>query len=76
MFTVPVIERPEWRKLVRGEISHNFQNYVLQMIVHQTVQQVKDAKLTELQAISDLHNLCNKYALAVQNDLKSIFKDW
>jgi len=76
MFTVPVIERPEWRKLVRGEISHNFQNYVLQMKVHQTVQQVKDAKLTELQAISDLHNLCNKYALAVQNDLKSIFKDW
>lgn len=76
MFTVPVIERPEWRKLVRGEISHNFQNYVLQMIVDQTVQQVKDAKLTELQAISDLHNLCNKYALAVQNDLKSIFKDW
>ncbi|NCQ13181.1 MAG: hypothetical protein GW810_00035 [Flavobacteriales bacterium] len=76
MFTVPVIERPEWRKLVRREISHNFQNYVLQMIVDQTVQQVKDAKLTELQAISDLHNLCNKYALAVQNDLKSIFKDW
>ncbi len=76
LFTVPAKSRPEWRQLVRGELSHAFKNYTLQMKVHQCSQAIKDGKMTEQKAIDDLHDLCEKYALAVREDFKSIFKIW
>lgn len=76
LFTIPPKSRPEWRQLVRGELSHTFKNYTLQMKVHQCSQFIKEGKLLEQKAIDDLYGLCEKYALAVREDFKSIFKTW
>ncbi len=75
-YSVPPKNRPEWRKLVRGEIVHKFRNYILQINIYQSQKDIADNKITEGQAIDSLYELCSKYVLAVQLDLKEIFKTW
>jgi hypothetical protein len=74
--TIPPKTRPEWGKLITGQIEHQYQNYVLQTKTYQMHKDVKNGILSKEQAIDDLFTLCNKYALAVQNDFKQIFKTW
>jgi len=73
---IPPIEREEWKTLVKGQIPHQFQNFVLQMKVHKLSSDVKLNKVSIDQAVNEIYSLCDKYSLAVSNDLKTIFKTW
>ena len=74
--TIPPKERTEWRKILNGEIQHQFSNYVLQLQFHQAQKDIKRKKIDIEQAISNIYELCSKYTLAVQIDLRQIFKSW
>lgn len=73
---IPPKNRPEWRKIIIGEIEYKYKNYVLQTKIHQMRKDIKAEILTIEQAVDDLYDLCSKYALAVQTDFKEIFKTW
>ncbi len=49
---------------------------MLQTRTYQMQKDVASGKMTKKQAIDELYSLCTKYALAVQNDFKQIFKSW
>lgn len=74
--TIPPKSRMEWKQLVTGRLQVQFKNYVLQMKVEQAKQNVQNGKQTAEQAIDELYDLCEKYALAVQIDCQNIFKTW
>jgi len=74
--SIPPKERPEWAKLVTGELHHEFSNYVLQMKIYQMRKDIAANKINLDTAVDTLYNLCAKYALAVQPDCKTIFKSW
>jgi len=74
--TIPPITRAEWRKMLSGEINHNFRNYVLQLQIHEAQKNIKNNKVSFEDALKDLYLLCEKYSLAVQNDFKQIFIKW
>lgn len=74
--TIPPRTRPEWAKIISGDISHEFKNYVLQLSIYQMRKDITKGKITITRAVDDLYNLCSKYSLAVQLDLKEIFKTW
>ncbi|ACF12540.1 hypothetical protein Ctha_0069 [Chloroherpeton thalassium ATCC 35110] len=73
---LPDINRVEWKKLVTGELEHQFRNYVLQVQLHQTKKEVRSGKLSVERAVQNLYNLCLRVPLAVQTDFKQIFKEW
>lgn len=74
--TIPDPEREEWRQLVKGQIEHEFQNYVLQMKIHQANKQIAGGKKTVEEAVQEIYDLCAKYSKAVQPDFQAIFKNW
>ncbi len=74
--SIPPKDREEWGKMVRGDINFYFKNFVLQMKVHQAEESLKVGGHTEQELIDDLYQLCEKYSLAVQPDMKQIFKEW
>lgn len=74
--TIPDKTRPEWEKMITGEIEHQFRNYVLQKTIYQMRQEISQGRLTYAQAIDQVYELCSKYALAVQSDFREIFKTW
>ncbi len=74
--TIPDKNRPEWKQMISGKEKFQYTNYVLQAQITQMQNLIKEGKLTQNAAIDRLYELCSKYALAVQNDLKQIFKSW
>ncbi len=74
--SIPPKSRSEWRDMITGKIEHNYGNYVLQMKIHQAKKEVAAGTTPVNKAIDDIYELCSKYALAVQNDFKTIFKTW
>lgn len=74
--TIPPKSRPEWAKVITGELNHEFKNYVLQMKIYQMRKDIAAGKIQTETAVDTLYNLCTKYALAVQPDCKTIFKTW
>lgn len=74
--TIPPKSRIEWTKLITGEIEHEFKNYVLQLRIYQMRKDIGRGKTTVERAVDDLYELSAKYSLAVQTDLKAIFKTW
>ena len=74
--TVPDKNRPEWQQILTGEIEHDYKNYVLQTRIHQLRKDINYRTKTLDEAVTELYNLCAKYALAVQSDFKQIFKTW
>jgi len=76
MVRIPEKSRMEWKMMVKAEVVHTYKNFVLQLQLHQIQKDVKTNKTTVLQAVDIIYNLCLKYALAVQEDLKVIFKNW
>lgn len=75
-FTIPPKSRPEWRNIVQGRTDQQFKNYVLQMRVNQAINDIENGDISVSQAVDAIYELCSKYALAVQVDLKKIFKTW
>lgn len=74
--TIPPKNRVEWRKLLTGQISYEYKNYVLQTKTYQMRKDIEAGKISIQQAVDNLYLLCSKYALAVQFDFKQIFKSW
>ncbi|WP_154658375.1 hypothetical protein [Eisenibacter elegans] len=74
--TIPPKSRPEWAKMITGEIDHVFQNYVLQLRVYQARRSVENKLMTIHQAVDDIYELCEQYALTVQADFKEVFGEW
>lgn len=74
--SIPSKDRTEWRQILNGEIQHQFSNYVLQLQFHQAQKDIKKKKINLEDAVNNLYDLCAKYTLAVQIDLKQIFKSW
>ena len=70
---VPDKTRQEWRRLVRGELKHEFKFYVFQIRVHHAIRDIQQGKISEEKAIDELHALCSKYKLAAKTDLQAIF---
>lgn len=73
---IPPKSRPEWRKLITGEIQYEFKNYVLQLRIYQIRKDIEHGRTTLDKSIDQLYDLCRKYSLAVQADFKEIFKTW
>jgi hypothetical protein len=74
--SIPPKSRMEWRLIVNGVIKHHFQNYVLQMKVNDFQNRIRLQEMTVDKAVDELYNLCIKYTIAVQIDIKTIFKTW
>jgi hypothetical protein len=72
---IPSKEKKEWRQLIRGELDVQLSNFVLQMNVTQARKDVKANLLDLEEAIDDIHSLCEKYSLAVQQDMRKIFPE-
>ncbi len=75
-YTIPPRDRKEWEMIVTGQIDHYFKNFVLQMKSNEYQRKIDRGVLTVEDATEDLYQLCEKYAIAVQNDFKEIFKEW
>ncbi|NIK72763.1 hypothetical protein FHS56_000249 [Thermonema lapsum] len=74
--SIPPKEREEWKKMITGEIEHNYRNFVLKLMLTQLRREVAFGMTTMPEAIDRLYQLCEKYSLAVQPDCKEIFKSW
>lgn len=74
--TIPPKDRDEWKQIVTGGLEHRYNNFVLQMKVHQANKDVASGNVSADEAVESLYEICIKYTLAVQNDLKTIFKTW
>ncbi len=75
MRKIPDVTRQEWRDLLTGKIDVKLDNFVLQMQVDQTRRAIKNSKITLEEGVKKIHALCEKYPLAVQSDIKKIFKN-
>lgn len=75
-YTIPPKDRPEWTSMVKGEIEHQFSNFVLQMKISGYKGRIASGSLAVDEAIDELYELCEKYAVAVQSDFQTIFKEW
>ncbi len=73
---IPSKSRPEWAKLITGEIKHEFKNYVLQLRIYQIRKDIEHGRTTVDKSLDSLYDLCMKYSLAVRADFKEIFKSW
>ncbi|MBO7141696.1 MAG: hypothetical protein J6V76_01100 [Bacteroidales bacterium] len=73
---IPSKSRPEWAKLITGEIQHEFKNYVLQLRIYQIRKDIEHGRTTVEKSLDSLYELCMKYSLAVRADFKEIFKSW
>lgn len=74
--SIPPKERPEWRQIVSPGSEFRFDNFTLQMKSADYAKKLTKGEITTQQAINELHELCSKYTLAVQTDMKRIFKSW
>lgn len=73
MEPIPSKDRKEWEDLIRGAINVPLSNFVLQMKVTQARQKVAKGEMPLSQAVDEIHQLCNKYSLAVRADIHLIF---
>ena len=73
MEIIPKKNRPEWRKLLTGQLDVQIENFVLQMQVDNTRRAINSSKMTVEQGIDKIHELCVKYTLAVKSDMNTIF---
>jgi len=73
MDTIPSKDRQEWRNLLEEGIEIKLTNFVLQMQVNQTKKAIKSASISMDEGVERIHDLCIKYALAVKNDIDTIF---
>lgn len=71
---IPHKSRKEWEVLVKGKITYKFSSFALQMTVARVQVAYRTKFLSLDEGVSQIHDLCEKYSNAVDNDLKNIFK--
>jgi hypothetical protein len=75
MENIPSKDRPEWKNLLNPNSNIELNNFVLQMKITQAKKDIKKGKKTIDSAIDEIYNLCQKYALAVKQDMETIFNN-
>ena len=70
---IPEKSNKEWERLVTGENQVTFSSFSLQMAVARLNLSYKNGKVSMQEAIDELYGMCNKYQLAMKNDVKKIF---
>ena len=65
--------KPEWGKIITGEIKHNYSNYILQVTVFKLQKDYKLKLKTKEDAINRLYDICNKYQAITIKDINIIF---
>jgi len=75
MGNIPSKDRPEWKELLNIEREFDLKNFVLQMKVTQARKDIQKGKKTMVNAIDEIHALCEKYALAVKQDMETVFNN-
>jgi len=75
-FSVPPIDRAEWKLMISGEIKFEFESYTLQVQLSKLQKKINTKEITMQDAVLQVYNLCSKYAMAAQADIKKIFKTW
>lgn len=73
MDNIPEKTRKEWNELLTGKINVKLENFVLQMQIDQTKLAIQNSNMKLDEGITKIYNLCIKYALAVRNDMNTIF---
>ncbi len=75
MEKIPSKDRPEWKELLNPNSNVSVNNFVLQMKITQAKKDIKKGKKTIDSAIDEIHSLCQKYALAVKQDMEIVFNN-
>jgi len=75
MENIPSKDRPEWKNLLNPNSNIELNNFVLQMKITQAKKDIKKGKKTIDSAIDEIYNLCQKYALAVKQDMEMVFNN-
>jgi len=75
MESIPKKDRPEWKIILNSESKIVFNNFVLQMKITQAKKDIVKGKKTMEKAVDEIHALCQKYALAVKQDMEMIFNE-
>lgn len=74
--TIPPKSRGEWMQLIRGERQHSFQNLSLQIKLNVGRFELEAGRLSEEELLDEMYELCEKFSVASQKDLRLIFKHW
>ncbi len=74
MHQIPPVNHPSWKSLIKGDLTIEFKNYILQLRVTQVRKDVESGRISLEQAVVDIQALCDKYAIIVQEDIAAIFK--
>ena len=75
MENIPPKDRPEWKNILNPESNIELNNFVLQMKITQAKKDIKKGKKTIDNAVDEIYSLCQKYALAVKQDMEMIFNE-
>ncbi|MBN1117479.1 MAG: hypothetical protein JXA77_09760 [Bacteroidales bacterium] len=70
---LPDINRPEWGKLIKGEINPDLSSFSLKMKINSSRQFYKMGRLKLEDAVKELHELCVKYEKIYAADLEKVF---
>jgi len=73
MENIPSKDRPEWKNLLNPNSNIELNNFVLQMKITQAKKDIKKGKKTIDSAVDEIYSLCQKYALAVKQDMEMVF---
>ncbi len=73
MEKIPSKDRPEWRKIVTGELHFEFQSFALQMKINQIKRFIEFGSISVDDGVDELYRLCKKYSVATGNDIKKVF---
>jgi len=75
MENIPSKDRPEWKNLLSPDSHIVLNNFVLQMKITQAKKDIKKGKKTVDNAVDEIYSLCQKYALAVKQDMEMVFNN-
>ncbi len=63
-----------WSDIIKGNIDHKFDNYVIQIKVHQLQKKFNSKFISLDRAIDDLYSLYNKYSKMFEKDIEGLIK--
>jgi hypothetical protein len=75
--TVPGVENPVWRKLLTGELQHQFKFLAAGMCFSRNIREVaKDPSEESIErSVAEVQSFCAKYRPLLKTDLESLFPE-
>ncbi|OHD16408.1 MAG: hypothetical protein A2086_08070 [Spirochaetes bacterium GWD1_27_9] len=73
---LPEKTNPKWKKLLTGEINHNFKSIPAAMMVSRLKREIKknDSPEHAKKLIEEVYNFFSKFEVILTEDIKVIFK--